>query len=64
MLYLKTSQGGIQMLGNKNFFLKTGLSQIDTTKKLIEDLQKPIEELLYNIKRYKVPVSLVLFLTV
>ena len=63
MSYLRISQGGTKMLGAKNFFLKTGLSQIDTTKKLIENLQKPIEELLYNIKRYKIPVSLVLFYT-
>lgn len=48
---------------NTNLFLKTGLSHIEVTKLLIEELQSSIEYLTYNIRRYKAPVSLVLFYT-
>ena len=48
---------------NTRLFLKTGLSQIEVTKLLVEELQSSIEYLTYNIRRYKVPVSLVLFYT-
>ncbi|QOY55511.1 hypothetical protein HUE87_04560 [Candidatus Sulfurimonas marisnigri] len=44
-------------------FLKTGLSQISTTNILISQLKSPLELFTYNIKRYKVPVTLVLFYT-
>ncbi|EDZ61184.1 hypothetical protein SMGD1_0356 [Sulfurimonas gotlandica GD1] len=42
-------------------FLNTGLSHIDVAKALVEDIQSSIEYLTYNIRRYKVPVTLVLF---
>jgi len=44
-------------------FLNTNLTQVQTVKKLVEKLQSSIEELLYNVKRYNVPVSIVLFHT-
>ena len=44
-------------------FLKTGISQIETTKILIDKIEDAVEYLTYNIRRYKIPVSLVLFYT-
>jgi len=44
-------------------FLKTNLTQLETAKILVEKLQSSIKELLYNVKRYNVPVSIVLFHT-
>ncbi|QOY51206.1 hypothetical protein [Candidatus Sulfurimonas baltica] len=51
------------MIVDDGNFLKTGLSQISTTNILIGQLKTPIEFFTYNIKRYKVPVTLVLFYT-
>ncbi|WP_373034536.1 hypothetical protein [Sulfurimonas sp.] len=48
---------------SKRPFLHTGLSQIETAQFLVERLQPPIEYLTYNIRRYHVPISLVLFYT-
>ena len=45
----------------KDLFMKTGKSQISTTNMLVERLKPSIEYLTYNIKRYNVPVTLVLF---
>jgi hypothetical protein len=44
-------------------FLKTGLSQVTVTNILIEKLKSLMEYLTYNVKRYNVPVTLVLFYT-
>lgn len=51
------------MTSSNNIFLKTGLRQIEVDKILIEKLKLSIEYLTYNIRRYKVPVTLVLFYT-
>lgn len=51
------------MYEEKESFLKTGLSQIDVTNLLVEKLASPIDYLTYNVKRYHVPVTLVLFYT-
>lgn len=48
---------------SKRSFLHTGLSQIETAQVLVEKLEPPIEYLTYNIRRYHVPISLVLFYT-
>lgn len=48
---------------DSQLFLKTGLIQIDVDKILIEKLKPSIEYLTYNIRRYNVPVTLVLFYT-
>jgi len=42
-------------------FLNTNLTQVETAQKLVEELKPSIKELLYNVKRYDVPVSIVLF---
>ncbi|PHQ64672.1 MAG: hypothetical protein COB99_08435 [Sulfurimonas sp.] len=44
-------------------FLNTGLSHINVAKALVEELKPPIEYLTYNIRRYKVPICLILFYT-
>ena len=49
------------MQSSKKLFLSTGMSQIDTAKFIVKKLQHSVDYLTYNIKRYKVPVSLVLF---
>jgi len=46
---------------NNKLFLNTGLSQIDVAKVLVEDIQSSVDYVTYNSKRYKVPVTLVLF---
>ena len=51
------------MLENHALFLSTKLSQIEVTNILTEKLQPSIEYLTYNVKRYSVPVTLVLFYT-
>jgi len=51
------------MSENKNLFLNTELSQIEVANRLVEILQSPIEYLTYNIRRYKVPICLILFYT-
>lgn len=51
------------MYKKKTFFLETGLSQIEVTNQLVEKLTSPIDYLAYNVKRYRVPVTLVLFYT-
>ena len=51
------------MSNDENLFFKTGLSHIDVTKVLVEKLEPSIEYLTYNIRRYNIPVSLVLFCT-
>lgn len=47
--------------GNTRLFLKTGLSQIDVAKTIVEKLEPSIEYLTYNIRRYNAPVTLVMF---
>ncbi|WP_372999272.1 hypothetical protein [Sulfurimonas sp.] len=49
------------MTEKKDLFMQTGKSQISTTNMLIEKLKPSIEYLTYNIKRYNVPITLVLF---
>lgn len=49
------------MSEEKELFLKTGLSQIAITNMLVEKLKPSMDYLTYNIKRYHVPVTLVLF---
>lgn len=51
------------MYVKEELFLKTKLSQLDVTKILINNLKKTIEYFTYNIRRYKVPVCLVLIYT-
>lgn len=51
------------MLKENELFLKTQLPQLKITKILIDKLKKPIEYFTYNIRRYKVPVCLVLIYT-
>lgn len=51
------------MSEEKELFLKTGLSQIDVTNLLVEKLTPSIDYLAYNVKRYRLPVTLVLFYT-
>lgn len=51
------------MIKNDELFLKTKLPQVEVTKILINSLKQPIEYFTYNIRRYKVPVSLVLLCT-
>ena len=43
-----------------DLFFNTGMSQIETTKFLVEELESSIEYLTYNIERYKTPVVMVL----
>lgn len=47
----------------KRLFLNTNLSQVETVKILVEKLQPSLEYLTYNIKRYKVPVVMIVFHT-
>lgn len=47
----------------KKLFLNTNLSQVETVKILVEKLQPSLEYLTYNIKRYKVPVVMIVFHT-
>lgn len=47
----------------KKLFLSTNLSQIETVKILVEKLQPSLDYLTYNIKRYKVPVVMIVFHT-
>ncbi|MCF6309541.1 MAG: hypothetical protein L3J19_03570 [Sulfurimonas sp.] len=51
------------MIIESGLFLKTGLSQISTVNLLLESLKPSMDYLTYNIKRYKVPVTLILFYT-
>jgi len=44
-------------------YLKTGLTQAQTTKILVEHIQSHIEHFVYIVERHKVPVSMVLFYT-
>ncbi|MCW8894848.1 MAG: hypothetical protein OQK48_03305 [Sulfurimonas sp.] len=46
-----------------DLFLKTGLTQRLTVTALLEKLKPSLDYLTYNVKRYKVPVALVLFYT-
>ena len=48
---------------DKQIFLDTGLSQADAVKILSKKIEYPIEYLTYNIRRYKIPVTLVMFYT-
>jgi len=50
-------------MSKSDIFLNTGLSQIETVKILVEKIEPALEYLTYNIRRYKIPVSLVLFYT-
>lgn len=51
------------MSDEKNIFLSTGLTQIETAKILADEMKPSLEYITYNVKRYKTPVSLVLFYT-
>ena len=44
-------------------YLETGMSQIETTKLLIEAVESSIEYLTYNIERYHTPVTMLLIYT-
>ena len=50
-------------MSNQDVYLDTGLTQIETVKILVDKIKPSVEYLTYNIKRYKVPVALVLFYT-
>ncbi|WP_294886095.1 MULTISPECIES: hypothetical protein [unclassified Sulfurimonas] len=49
------------MIEEKKVFLNTKLSQIETVKILVKELQPSLEYLTYNIKRYHVPVVMIIF---
>ena len=51
------------MSRNSDIFLGTGLSQVETVKHLVDGIKPALEYITYNIRRYKTPVSLVLFYT-
>jgi len=51
------------MSKDSDIFLGTNLSQVETVKKLVNALKPALEYITYNIRRYKTPVSLVLFYT-
>jgi len=51
------------MSDNSDIFLATGLSQVETVKRLVDGIKPVLEYITYNIKRYSTPVSLVLFYT-
>ena len=42
-------------------FLETNLSQIQTNNIILEKLRPALDYLTYNVKRYKIPVTLVMF---
>ena len=51
------------MSNEKNTFLGTGLSQIETARILANKMKPALDYITYNVERYKTPVSLVLFYT-
>ncbi len=51
------------MLKSNKLFLTTGLSQIETVKVLVDKIKPSLEFLTYNIRRYKIPVTMVMFYT-
>jgi len=50
-------------MSQKDIFLKTGLTQIETVKVISDKIKPTLEFITYNIKRYKIPVTLVLIYT-
>ncbi|MCD4667006.1 MAG: hypothetical protein K8R44_00125 [Sulfurimonas sp.] len=48
-------------MSKEKIYLNTNLHQIDVVKVLVEEVEPCVEYLTYNIRRYKVPVVLVLF---
>ena len=46
-----------------DLYLNTGLSQIETTKFLLEEMKPSIDYLTYNIERYKTPIVMLLIYT-
>ena len=44
-------------------FLHTNVTQSECTKKLVKELQEPLELFLYHKQRYNVPVTLILIYT-
>lgn len=46
-----------------NYFLKTGISQKATAESLLEKLKPMLDESVYNVKRYRTPISLILLYT-
>lgn len=44
-------------------YLETGISQIETTKLLIEGIESSVEYLTYNVNRYDTPVTMLLIYT-
>jgi len=59
----RTTKWWYKMVREEGLFLKTGLSQINTTEKIVDKLKLDMSFLAYNIKRYKIPVTLVLIYT-
>lgn len=51
------------MIEEKRIFLDTRISQIEVANVLLEKLKDSLEYLTYNIKRYNVPVVMVMFYT-
>lgn len=51
------------MVTENDLFFKTGTTQRLTVNALLEKLKPSLDYLTYNVKRYKVPVALVLFYT-
>ena len=51
------------MIEEHKIFLNTNLSQVQTAKILAQKLETSLDYLIYNIKRYKVPVVMVMFYT-
>jgi len=51
------------MQEKKELYLDTGMSQIETTKLLVNELESSVEYLTYNIERYNAPVVMLLIYT-
>ena len=49
------------MPASTNIYLKTGLNQIETNTAIVAHLHSVLDYLTYNVKRYKVPVTLIMF---
>jgi len=51
------------MVKEERYFLNTRMSQVSVIKSLITQLKESLDMFTYNIKRYHIPVTLVLFYT-
>lgn len=49
------------MDSSKKLFLQTEHTHIECTEIILEELRESLEYLIYNVKRYKIPVTLVMF---